>query len=646
MADPVSLTGLLISAVAAGCAIVKTAAHIKEAYDKIRIDSLPSLNVNNVDTNVDQNIFSKLSYSFKASLDGCELIAVNALCNIYDSYANSSSMFKMAADVTLTTADAGGNYIKMLGTTYMCIKREKSDNDSIQKIEWMINNLRGLKTKERNTIGVHKCYVITLDSIPSYATGGIQEEKEYIAIMSLVGEVISRCIDHKYDGHVIKVGFGRVAPVNYLSKINVMVEADWNGAPVSRVIRDIRELIIKTDVDMQSTIEQLNKMNNNIEEKNIILLGESGSGKSHTANMLYNYFKEADAPDIVPFRESKNGACTSRLSFAVCGIDSRIKIWDTPGLLDEYKRDGIFAQKIQESLLEIGQVSAIILCEKNLERTDRDHNEMIRKYASIIGQPMQNKLIIAVNRQLELTDDYQKDTLIQELSYNDVRISKEDIYDLLESNSVSDLRKAESDKMRISFISKVMSKCAESPVKLGIIQELHTSLEKMKKANDENDISTLKEKLVNRSADFLKKEIINARGTGEIPRVLSIQTHQIVFEKYCRNVSIGEYLKRWSLESNKVGSCFTRALENIVQILRNISMNITLDEAINTLKNHGLVFLKRSQDKFDKTVNNGMLIKTQVYILVDVNSAFEDSALQYINDVIEKNKDRCINVFD
>lgn len=651
--DPFTTVAAVFSMVGVANGLVQTALKVRDMYIEggttCSFDVVSTTECATETKQVSYNLINEVDEYYKTgSADIREKALVETLCSSYDFLKANKPGFQLVIEIMFIRArEEYGKlvYDKTLGVANEVIDIKMGLEDAAEVVQRVVKGINSLLAKEtRISHDKPRSYLVSINY--RYGNRAIKTESNVLAIIALVGECIANIIDHDFDGRMIKVGFKAKANVDYYRRINFLACAEWtqprhDSAIITSYIIDL----IKNYNKFDETLERVKQITREDGSRNVILLGRSGSGKSRTGNILLKALSEGEPKDT--FLESSNGACTNYVECIDCnyGDNRKIQIWDTPGLMDEHGRDPIFLQRIKDSMLEIGQISAIVLCMKDLERGDERYERMIDDYADIIGSAMAHRVVILINRQTDLVTDDQKDDLRETLMGRGVKISDKSIYDLNASDQFKQERIDAAGKQSSEFVQKLLGMCNRKTVRIGVIDRIYNSLLKMQGISDIATREMMLTKLAMKSSEALREEILKDR--KDEPKITRILSHKVVLTR--TNDYSYKYgsrcVSKWSLKTVKISGILHRLKADFVAMCKGITMKNDMETAIKYLESKKLVFLKRDEDMHESKRIEGVMVLTRRYALLKVDEGLDETTLQYLKRVVGESSSG-LDVFD
>lgn len=334
-----------------------------------------------------------------------------------------------------------------------------------------------------------------------------EDSSEIISMAAVLLEVLKEVGNVVSDGHFIKVIPGSHLNPTYDWPSLAFITARWPGTDSKAVsaIKGMRAALDDAKADFEKLSADVDKWCLDDGVRNVILLGRTGAGKSHTGNWLLS---RACADCVDRFAESNAGSLTDYVDYLPRG-NAMVRFWDTPGLDDAYFRDSQFLDDIERATLEMGTISAAVLCFASIERIDGPVRSLVRKYSRIIGSALAKRLIVIINRQPTTVTERQKKGL-QVAFFQDggIEIEMQQIHDLGQNTDNQALK-------QLVAYKDLMGMCAKRAVKVGYLERLSTGLLELETITDAEEKEEAKAKLLRLSARALKRRLGEA--SGEVP---------------------------------------------------------------------------------------------------------------------------------
>lgn len=397
-----------------------------------------------------------------------------------------------------SVATEGGDCLSLKGTD--------SDEEAFNKVSDFIYEVQEFNAFKEKFYSTKKTVVVLDANVIDDARHlrSAEDTKEIVSMAAITLEVLKEVANVASDGRFVKIIPGQHYQPSYNIPSLAYITARWPGTDGSAVtaIKTVHAAIADVEADFHGISERIRQCSIDDGVRNIILLGRTGAGKSHTGNWL---LAENEPKCKSRFEESGAGSMTSSVDF-LPEQNSSMKIWDTPGLDDAYNRDEKHMADIEQATLEMGTVNAVILCFPNIERIDGPMRAVIRKYSRIIGEALWSRLVVVINRQPSEVSEDQKNSL-KAAFYREGHhhVGIEQMYDLgpntpnLKVNKVVALR-------------AIMGMCAMTAVKVGYLERLSAGLLELDNFVDPEEKEYAKEKLLCLSSRALRRKLTQAQG--------------------------------------------------------------------------------------------------------------------------------------
>lgn len=345
-------------------------------------------------------------------------------------------------------------------------------------------------------------YLISLDANVMDDIRFMRKEEENLEIISfaiIITEILKSLSKYSSDGSFVKVSHKLVSFDKVFGRCISYITARWPDElfPNQKAYKDCVDILSEIRTDYKELLEKVQNMSVDDGLRNILLLGRTGSGKSHTGNWL---LKNLGIQDSTTFVESQAGSMTSYVQYLPLSSKT-YRIWDTPGLNDQFGRDALHIDSIERSFLSMGTISCVILCLDTALRIDSEIKKIMRRLMGIIGPPFQQRLLVFINLQYTPVNENQIASVQNSLEEAcSVRIPMQNIFDLgLHAQTLSE--------NKLAAFKAVMDYCKMQSVKAGYLERLVAGLRELQDMHDETEIENRKEDLIWMSSRVLRNRL-------------------------------------------------------------------------------------------------------------------------------------------
>lgn len=325
------------------------------------------------------------------------------------------------------------------------------------------------------------------------------DNDEIISLAILTVGVLQKLANVEADGSFIKVIPGQVDFTAPLSPSLSYITARWPGfeSEPERAVRSMSAAFKREGADAAELVRLVEDVTVHGGIRNVILLGNTGAGKSHTGNWIL---------DRIPYRseerfvESLSGSMTSFVDYLPRG-NQNFRIWDTPGLNDSYGRDPQYVSDIERAMLDMGSVSAVVMCFSSIFRIDESLRETIRKYSRLLGPELGSRLMLVINMQPVPVSQDQKTDLIRAMERDGgIRVSPQQIFDM--GPHSGNFQKSSSLAFRT-----LCNICRLPPTRAGYLDRLNRGLLEIQLLRDPEKVTQAQNILVDLSFNALRRNL-------------------------------------------------------------------------------------------------------------------------------------------
>lgn len=391
------------------------------------------------------------------------------------------------------------------GGLSLSLSGNDSDEDAFNYVSDFVDGILGLQELKEKFFSADNT-VVALDANVMDNTRYLRSERDTTEIISMAAitlEVLKEVANVLSDGQFVKIIPGKLLKLSFDNPSVAYITARWPGTDGNTVktIKRLHAAMDDAEADFNELCASVAKCSVDDGVRNIILLGRTGSGKSHTGNWLLGE-REPECTDR--FEESNAGSLTSFVDY-LPKQKSKVRVWDTPGLDDAYNRDAQHMDDIDRATLEMGTVSAVILCFPSLERIDGPMRNNLRRYGRIVGGALRSRLVVVVNRQPSAVTEEQKKSL-QAAFYQEgrIEINFDRIYDLGENTP--DIR-----TKKYLALRGVMAMCSKTAVKVGYMERLSAGLLELQNLRNPEEREEAQEMLLRLSYKALRRKLTSSR---------------------------------------------------------------------------------------------------------------------------------------
>lgn len=633
--DPVSAIGAALTLLSAASKLYNIALKLRDAKERKKNFMSVRQEGDKMRRPQEQTSFiTLLDKPFLRGLFDIEFSLVGTVAEVADEVVSYNVRLEITVEMLLIISTTNSEYVRTSRAKSFRIFSDMKKTHVTNNIIQLINDVRNLKAEsERIKKGEGNNRPVFVNIVSYRRNNGPESEetpKDIKAFMLMLGDVITTCLTESYDHRFIKSGKGDNTKVSYRKNSNLLVEAVWrppSGGGAGELLVNMRN-IVKQSGCSETTKANLEKIGEDDGQRNIILIGQSGSGKSRTANLICSALQGGVPCNV--FRESRNGACTYAMQCLKIDEEGTngvpFCVWDTPGLLDKHNRDIIFVDRIADAADEMGKVSVVVLCLTELSRTDVGWCDMMKSYAKAISTRLHSRLIIVVNRQMERIDNDNADTIMEDMreaGFSNISRFTCKIFDL--SSSTTDVdRNKESESNSIEFMRTIYDMCEMSAIRLGLYEQILSGLDKLLKDINNTNKKELIDQLKNRSEYALRKAIEDVH--GEEPKMTKCLTNKIWIErKKSDNNNLRELCTyRWSLKVVDKTNLLARARHDVMSSFAYMVSGKPLEEAFKILRHRDLIFVRADGGEEKITTKlNGDVVVTSNYRLLNLEDGTE-----------------------
>lgn len=419
---------------------------------------------------------------------------------------------------------------------------------------------------------------------------------------------------------------------------SLIITADWKSEndESQKHYESIHELATQAKFDLDQISENITALKEKIHDKNILIIGVTGSGKSWTTNFLLKVLGNTSDPA----KEGDNGSCTQLMECHEAS-EKNVRIWDTPGLDDTYGRDEQFISIINEGLMKMKMVHSVILCLRSIERFTHSEQAIIQKYARIIGPNLAKRLTIVVNRAPKGILAHQKESFAFRLSQIiGGKVLSESIFDLSPSSSSNAQNK-------LTMAESCLLSLLKEPVKMGFYEKLLEISEMVKRIKDEE----MRKKLMNDLLQISMKaaeNILKRTFFPNLPHLKFSVQDKLVFadkkikldkqgRKYFTEVIFRVQAKGMEKVLGKFGRTGEDGYAESIAKLRN---DMWYRKLICTdIRTDGEFELGIPKDLISKVD----YVKKRRVILINATRMYEESLVKLVRNILEGNEDTSRN---
>lgn len=299
------------------------------------------------------------------------------------------------------------------------------------------------------------------------------------------------------------------------------------------ILRNLQRESIETDIDAE-ILEQIGRANRLETISNIVIIGRTGSGKSTLGNMLRNVISVTPPDDALenPFMISGSGSCTTAVRKEPVRGARCVRVWDTPGLADEYDRDDLFLQKIRDSLDQEGGLSAVIMCTETRQRFDNDEQRLLRKYLGLLPDDGMHRIfLVATLAEKETTGNLARRTSDLIRARVGIDIPPQNIFNV---NREFDRGCSEI----YTLACRLVRKCELPSFKVGAMHRLEGLLDHLDRIKEAAGDRELRDRLVWESSRRVRRRIKGLTSWGNVT-VIPGMSNQVVVRARERDRLIG-----------------------------------------------------------------------------------------------------------
>ena len=225
--------------------------------------------------------------------------------------------------------------------------------------------------------------------------------------------------------------------------------------------------------------------------------------------------------------------------------------------------------------------------------------------------------------------------MVDEFEKSGVTLNDKKVFDL--STSATDYERCQEAGVNSKeFIKCLLSLCERDPVRIGMMDIMHQGLIEILNMNSDRDISKAADKLIMRSSEALRTEVLS--GGGDTPVVSKRREHKLWIERQ-NNYSTDYNLlctKRWSLKVKEPKAAVVRWPSDVISIVKDLFQSPDLDEAIKIMREKRLIFVRKNNVSGKlKTSESGQHVITYRFELYDMDQGSVEEMKQMLRKILE-----------
>ena len=237
-----------------------------------------------------KGIVDALNIAHTATMSGKEKVMTGVMCDVYTYLRGLNERIWINIEMTLIVTSSSREYERTSDVRVFRMDTNQNPNIAATCVEAFIRDVRYINNR-RNKLASNKakrCVIIIsvnyrfIDRLEIDVT-----DKNLMSALAMIGQVLAECFNQDYDGNFIKAGVGDNKKISMNRNINVLIEAIWRKPEAGTVTMamDVQS-VITGDKGINDALIRIKDMVTNNGERNILLIGQSGSGKSRTANLI------------------------------------------------------------------------------------------------------------------------------------------------------------------------------------------------------------------------------------------------------------------------------------------------------------------------------------------------------------------------